>query len=58
MCIRDSIDQARLQVSREPLKLPMLKLDKSIKAIDDFRFEHISIVGYEHHPHIAAPISV
>ena len=52
------IDQARLQVSREPLKLPMLKLDKSIKAIDDFRFEHISIVGYEHHPHIAAPISV
>ena len=52
------IEQARLQVSREPLNLPILRLDPSIKSIDDFRFEHISIVGYEHHPHIAAPISV
>ena len=52
------LDQARLQVSREPLKLPMLNLDPSIKSIDDFRFEHISIDGYEHHPHISAPISV
>jgi len=52
------IEQARMQVSREPLSLPILKLDPSIKSIDDFRFEHISIVGYEHHPHIAAPISV
>ena len=52
------IEQARLQVSREPLNLPILRLDPSIKSIDDFRFEHISIVGYEHHPHIVAPISV
>lgn len=52
------MEQARLQVSREPLNLPILRLDPSIKSIDDFRFEHISIVGYEHHPHIAAPISV
>lgn len=52
------MEQARLQVSREPLSLPILRLDPSIKSIDDFRFEHISIVGYEHHPHIAAPISV
>ena len=52
------IEQARLQVSRKPLNLPKLELDKSIKSIDDFRFEHISIVEYEHHPHIAAPISV
>ena len=52
------IEQARLQVSREPLNLPTLRLDPSIKSIDDFRFEHISIDGYEHHPHIAAPISV
>ena len=52
------IEQARLQVSREPLSLPILRLDPTIKSIDDFRFEHISIVGYEHHPHIAASISV
>ena len=52
------MEQARLQASREPLSLPILRLDPSIKSIDDFRFEHISIVGYEHHPHIAAPISV
>ena len=52
------IEQTKLQVSRTPLKLPTLDLDISIRDIDDFKFEHIRIVDYEHHPHISAPISV
>tara|TARA_Y100001934_G_C12316305_1_gene757664 strand:+ start:924 stop:1718 length:795 start_codon:yes stop_codon:yes gene_type:complete len=52
------LEQAREQVTREPLSLPTLNLDPNIMAIDDFTAEHVEIVGYEHHPHIAAPISV
>ena len=52
------LEQARLQVSREPLELPTLKLDPSVKSIDDFSFEHIEIGDYNHHPHISAPISI
>ena len=52
------IEQAKMQIEREPLNLPKLKLDSSVKNIDDFRREHIEIIGYEHHPHISAPISV
>ena len=52
------LDQAREQVSREPLALPTIKLDSTITSIDDFTFESLEVIGYEHHPHISAPISV
>ena len=52
------LDQAREQITREPLGLPTLKLEPTIMDIDAFAGEHIEIEGYEHHPHIAAPISV
>ena len=52
------LEQAKLQVSREPLELPTLKLDPSVKSIDDFNFEHIEIGDYNYHPHISAPISI
>ncbi len=52
------LEQAREQVSREPLNLPTLKLDSNIMDIDEFTGDHIAIEGYEHHPHIAAPIRV
>ena len=52
------LEQAHEQIARVPLPLPTLQLDPSITNIDDFQAEHIEIVGYEHHPHIAAPISV
>ena len=52
------LDQAREQISREPLPLPTLKLDESIMDIDGFTFDDIEVIGYEHHPHISAPISV
>ena len=52
------LEQARLQVTREPLPLPTLNLDPTIADIDAFTAEHIQFVGYEHHPHISAPIAV
>ena len=52
------IEQAREQISRDPKGLPNLVLDPSVTSIDGFAFEHITIDGYEHHPHIPAPISV
>ncbi len=55
---RNHLEQAKLQVSRSPLKLPKLILNSEIEDIDDFKAEDIQIVDYEHHPHISAPISI
>ena len=52
------IEQAKIQVNREPLKPPVLIMNSEIKSIDDFRYEDISIQEYQHHPHISAPISI
>lgn len=52
------LEQAKLQLSREPLSLPKLHLDQNIMDIDEFTYESITVEGYEHHPHISAPISV
>ena len=52
------MEQAKMQIEREPLELPTLRLDPDISSIDEFTFEHITIEGYDHHPHISAPISV
>jgi thymidylate synthase len=52
------LDQVGLQLAREPLPLPTLALDPTVANIDDFRFEHIALEGYESHPGIPAPIAV
>ena len=52
------LEQANLQVERKPLTLPTLHLNQSIMHINDFTYEDIEVRDYEHHPHIAAPISV
>ena len=51
-------DQARIQIQRKPLELPKIELNPRIREIDGFSFEDIKILGYQHHEHIPAPISV
>jgi thymidylate synthase len=52
------LDQARLQLTREPRPLPTLRLNPSVRSLLDFRFEDITLENYQPHPHIPAPVAV
>jgi len=52
------LEQAKLQLTRGPLPLPILKLNSEITDIDDFGFDDIEVLNYQHHSHISAPISI
>ncbi len=52
------VEQARLQLSREPRSLPRLKLDPAVRSVFDFRYEDIAIEGYDPHPAIKAAVAV
>jgi thymidylate synthase len=52
------VGQAREQLARDPLPLPRLRLDPSVRNIDDFRFEHVVVEDYQAHPAIKAPVAV
>ncbi len=51
-------EQAKLQLSREPLALPKLNIARKPDNIYSYSFEDFEIVGYESHPHIKAPVAV
>ena len=51
-------EQARLQLTREPLPLPRLRLNPDVRDLFAFDFKDIAIEGYDSHPHIPAPIAV
>ena len=52
------LEQARLQLSRQPLPLPRLHIKRKPDDIFSYLFEDFEIVGYESHPHIKAPVAI
>lgn len=52
------VEQARLQLTRQPRALPRLLLNPKVESIFEFRFEDVAIEGYEPHPAIKAPVAV
>lgn len=52
------LEQAQIQLGREPRALPEMKIEREVKSIDDFRYEDFELVGYDPHPHIKAEVSV
>lgn len=52
------LDQARLQLTREPLPLPKMILNPDITSIFDFSYEDFNLINYQSHPHIKGEISV
>lgn len=52
------VEQARLQLSREPRPLPTMKLNPAVRDIHAFRYEDFELSGYDPHPGIKAPIAV
>jgi thymidylate synthase len=52
------LEQARLQLTRTPYPLPVMKLDPSVKDIFGFRYEDFTLENYQFHPAIKAPVAV
>ena len=52
------LEQANLQLTREPRTLPHLKINPEVKDIFSFRFDDFELVDYQPHPHIKAAVSV
>ncbi|CUW39021.1 thymidylate synthase (TS) (TSase) [Magnetospirillum sp. XM-1] len=52
------MEQAELQLSRDPLPLPRLELNPDVKDLFAFTMDDIKVVDYQSHPHIAAPVAV
>ncbi len=54
----DHIEQAKLQLRREPRQLPKMVINPDVKSIFDFKYEDFTLTGYDPHPHIKATVSV
>lgn len=52
------IDQAKLQLTRDFRKLPVMKINPEVNDIFGFRFEDFTLEGYDPHPHIKAAVAV
>lgn len=52
------LEQVKLQLSRQPLPLPQMKINPEVNSIFDFRFEDFELVNYNAHPHIPGKVAV
>lgn len=52
------LEQARLQLSREPYPAPRLAIHRRPETLADYRYEDFAIIGYQAHPVITAPVAV
>lgn len=52
------LEQARLQLTREPRKLPVMTINPEVKDIFSFKYEDFTLSDYNPHPHISAQVSV
>ena len=52
------LEQARLQITRQPYPLPHMKINPQVRSIFDFQYEDFELLDYTAHPHIKAEVSV
>jgi thymidylate synthase len=52
------LDQARLQLTRQPYPIPQMRINPLVTSINDFQYEDFELLSYQAHPHIKADISV
>jgi thymidylate synthase len=52
------LEQARIQLQREPRPLPTMKINPDVKDLFAFGFGDFELLDYDPHPHIKAPVAV
>ena len=52
------VEQAKLQLSRDPHPLPQMRINPAVKSIFDFQYEDFTLENYDPHPHIKADVAV
>jgi len=52
------VEQAKIQLDREPLPLPRLMINQRVKSIFEFDYSDFELIGYQSHPHIKAQVSI
>lgn len=52
------LDQAKLQLTRQPRPLPKMLINPNVKSIFDFKYEDFQLIDYNPHPHISAEVAV